>query len=67
MVFLQMYNTVWQRVNCNVNVILFVNVKMINLEKILNREIASCPTPTPTRAFKKACPYTILPPSLLIF
>ena len=40
----------------------FLNVKMINLEKKINRESASPPPP-----FKKTCPFTVLSPLFLIF
>ena len=51
-----MHNTIWQIAKS------FLHVKMINLEKILNRKSASPPLP-----FKKACPRTGLPPPFLIF
>ena len=55
MVFLQMHNTIWQRLKQ------FLNVKMINLEKF---KLGNSQPPYP---LQKTCPCTILPTSFLIF
>ena len=54
-----MHNTILQEVNY------FLNVKMINLEKI-NRKSVSPPPPPPS-TFKNTCPCAIFPPLFLIF